>query len=102
MKAICASENPDYPLIADVTADFVYARLMRGRDDIETGYAPADLDAWADRFKSYSSGGTHADLPTLAPPVEADAREVFAYFISAGKVRAPAAAVALAQRLGGR
>ncbi len=100
--AICASENPDYPLIADVTADFVYARLMKGRDEIETGYEAEDLDAWAARFRSYSGGETPADLPVLAPPVEAAPRDVFAYFISAGKVRAPAAAMALAERLGGR
>ena len=97
--AICASENPDYPLIADVTADIVYARLMRGRDEIETGYAPEDLDAWADRFRDYASGGGPADLAkiTTAPPIRP--RDVFAFFISSGKVRAPAAAMALAERL---
>jgi uncharacterized protein YecE (DUF72 family) len=97
--AICASENPDYPLIADVTADFVYARLMRGRDEIETGYEAADLDAWATRLRAYSNGGSPPDLATLAPPPPAAPRDVFAFFISAGKVRAPAAAVALADRL---
>jgi uncharacterized protein YecE (DUF72 family) len=97
--AICASENPDYPLIADVTADFVYARLMKGRDEIETGYEPAALDAWADRFRAYANGDTPADLPPLATKAAERPRDVFAFFISAGKVRAPAAAVALANRL---
>ncbi len=99
--AICASENPDYPLIADVTADFVYARLMKGRDEIETGYAAADLDAWAERFGAYARGETPPDLETLAPKPAATPRDVFAFFISSGKVRAPAAAMALAERLGG-
>ena len=97
--SICASENPDYPLIADVTADFVYARLMKGRDEIETGYEAADLDTWARRFSAYSKGETPPDLPGLTPPAPVAERDVFAFFISAGKVRAPAAAVALAERL---
>ena len=97
--AVCASENPDYPLIADVTADFVYARLMKGRDEIPTGYAPENLDAWATRFRAYAAGETPADLQTLAPKPPATTRDVFAFFISAGKVRAPAAAMALAERV---
>ncbi len=98
--AICASENPDYPLIADVTADFVYARLMKGHDDIETGYAAPDMDAWAGRFRAYSEGSVPADLTTVAAsPSSSQPRDVFAFFISAGKIRAPAAAMALAERL---
>ena len=97
--AICASESPDYPLIADVAADFVYARLMKGRDEIETGYEAPELDAWAARFGHYAAGEGPPDLPVLAPPAPARDRDVFAFFISAGKVRAPAAAMALADRL---
>ena len=99
--AICVSENPDYPLIADVTADFVYARLMKGSDDLADGYAAADLDAWARRFETWSAGGAPPDLPTeasISAPAPAG-RDVFAFFISAGKVRAPAAAMALTKRL---
>ena len=98
--AICASENPDYPLIPDVTADFVYARLMKGRDDIETGYAAPDLDAWRDRFSAYAGGGAPKDLAPISDrPAASKPRDVFAFFISSGKVRAPAAAMALATRL---
>ena len=99
--AICASESPDWPLIADVTADFAYARLMRGSDDIETGYAGADLDAWAGRLRAWAAGGAPDDLPLISPesrPAQSD-RDVFAFFISAGKIRAPAAAAALLERL---
>ena len=98
--AICVSENAGWPLIPDATADFVYARLMAGSDDIETGYEPAALDAWAARFKAYARGGMPADLA----PVDGEApqmkpRDVFAFFISEGKVRAPAAAMELIRRV---
>ena len=100
--AICASESPDWPLIADVTGGFVYARLMRGSDDIETGYGAADLDTWANRLRAWAGGGAPEDLPLVSsdrPPPRTE-RDVFAFFISAGKVRAPAAAAALLERLG--
>jgi uncharacterized protein YecE (DUF72 family) len=96
--AVCLSENADYPIIADVAADFVYARLMKGSDDIETGYASGELDLWAERFKAYARGETPAELGPVAPAAEAAPRAVFAYFISEGKVRAPAAAQALLSR----
>ncbi|MDP3173424.1 MAG: DUF72 domain-containing protein [Phenylobacterium sp.] len=97
--AICCSEHEVYPMIADATADFVYARLMRGSDDIETAYEPKDLDAWARRFEDYAKGGAPDDLPKLAAkPAAKQPREVFAFVIHEGKVRAPAAAMALLER----
>lgn len=86
--AICLTDSPKFPMIAADTADFAYARLMRGEDHIPTGYSPEALDAWAARLGALSRGGAGA-----AP------REVFAFFISAGKMRAPAAAMALTERL---
>lgn len=100
--AICCSENENYPLIPDVTASFVYARLLAGSDAIETGYAPEALDVWARRFEAFASGRTPADLATVGEPCPPGApREVFAFFIHEGKVRAPAAAMALLARLDG-
>ncbi len=97
--AICVSENENYPLIADVTADFVYARLLAGSDTIPTGYPPEALDRWAGRFKDYAAGGAPPDLPTLGEATKTAPRDVFAFFIHEGKVRAPAAAQALLARL---
>jgi len=99
--AICCSENEAYPLIADVTADFVYARLLRGSDEIETAYPADQLDQWARRFEAWAGGAAPDDLPLVeaeASPAGAG-REVFAFFIHAGKVRAPAAAMALLERV---
>jgi uncharacterized protein YecE (DUF72 family) len=98
--AICCSQNENYPLIADITADFVYARLLMGSDTIETGYAPADLDQWAQRFGTYAQGEVPTDLPVLdrTAPLSGP-RDVFSFFIHEGKVRAPAAAMALIERL---
>jgi uncharacterized protein YecE (DUF72 family) len=55
--AIVYAQHMDYPEIADVTADFVYARLQKGSDDVETCYPPEALDEWAERLKAWSGGG---------------------------------------------
>lgn len=95
-------DDPDHPMIADATADFVYLRLERAQEDVETGYSDADLDLWATRLKTYADGGQPADLPTLSDSKPAKtARDVFAFFISGAKVRNPAAAQAMIARLKG-
>jgi uncharacterized protein YecE (DUF72 family) len=94
------SEHATYPAIADLTGDFVYVRLQKGKDSIKTGYPPAELDAWAKRIRTWSDGGALADLPYVEKTsVKKQPRDVFAYFIHEGKKRAPAAATALIERV---
>jgi uncharacterized protein YecE (DUF72 family) len=94
--AIALIDSPAHPLIADVTGDFAYLRLQRTAQEIETGYAAADLKTWAKRARVFADGGAPADLSTLAPPPAAKGkRDVFVYMISGAKARAPAAAQAL-------
>jgi uncharacterized protein YecE (DUF72 family) len=98
--AVVYAESDDYPMIADVTSDFVYARLQRSQESIQTGYAPADLGRFATFAKTWESGGEPDDLPrfgTKAAPKKK--RDVFFYMIAGDKVRAPAAAMALIERL---
>ena len=101
------TDSPKYPSFADVTGDFVYARLMRSESNVETGYATADLGAWVRRARSWAAGAEPADLPRIAAASEggtmqATPRDVFIYFISAAKERNPAAAKALIQGLAGQ
>ena len=99
--AICYAHHLTYPEIADLTADFVYARLQRGDDSIATAYGPDDLASWAGRCRTWAEGGQPADLPLADPAFRADqtARDVFVYFIHEGKIRAPQGAMALQERL---
>lgn len=99
--AVVYAEHFDYPEIADVTSDFVYARLQKGNDNIETAYTADALDEWADRAKLWAEGSVPNDLPLAAPSEKSEKRprDVFVYFIHEGKVRAPQAAQALAKRI---
>ena len=96
------AEHETYPAIPDVTGDFIYARLQKGKDEVKTGYAPKALDAWSKRFATWAEGGVPADLPLVDEkhkPAKKP-RDAFVYFIHEGKVRAPHAAMALMERVG--
>ena len=99
--AVVYAEHATYPGIPDVTADFVYARLQKGKDDVPTAYPPNALDQWAERVRSWAAGGAPDDLARVdtAHTLAKQPRDVFAYFIHEGKIRAPAAAMALIERL---
>lgn len=80
--AIVFADDDKFPVIEEPTADFTYARLMRTREDVETGYTPAEIGQWAQRARSWAARG-----------------DAFVYFISGAKLRAPAAAQALIQTM---
>jgi uncharacterized protein YecE (DUF72 family) len=90
-----------WPSIADVTGDVVYARLQRGDDRLPAAYKPQELDAWAGRAKIWAKGNAPKDLSPVDAAHKPDGkpRDVFVYFIHEGKLRAPAAAMALIERL---
>jgi uncharacterized protein YecE (DUF72 family) len=94
------TDSPDYPSFADLTADFVYVRLMCSDARLEAGYPPKALDEWVGRLRQWAAGDEPADLPRSDEgPAPKRAREVFVYFINGAKERAPAAAMALLKRL---
>ena len=81
--AVVYADADAYPCFPEQTADFTYARLQNGQDAEPLGYPDAALDGWAEQAREWSSDG----------------RDAFVYFIHGGKVRAPAAAMALLERL---
>jgi uncharacterized protein YecE (DUF72 family) len=99
--AVALADSDDYPAIADVTADFIYARLQRAEEDVAAGYDDETLSRWADRARIWQSGGEPADLDRVSMAGSAkQARDVFIFMINGAKVRAPAAAQALIERVG--
>ncbi len=98
------TDSAEHPNFADATADFIYARLMRARAAIATGYPAQELEDWAARARTWAGGSTPDDLPMLADPATDTPRkrDVFIFFISAAKERNPAAAMALLRLLGAR
>ncbi|PPD45932.1 MAG: hypothetical protein CTY15_02500 [Methylocystis sp.] len=99
--AIVIAGDSEFPLIADLTAPFVYARIMGTDASHPAGYSERELDAWATRARIWAQGEAPADLPRLSVNMpKRNARDVFLYVIRGAKVRNPAAAMGLMERLG--
>ena len=98
--AIVIAGDSEFPQIADLTAPFVYARIMGTSEEEELGYSPGALANWAKRAQTWAEGGAPADLESVATQAKASARDVFLYVISGFKARNPAAAMALIERIG--
>ena len=80
--AVVFEDSDEYPCIEADTADFAYARLQRMREEVPTGYDDAALDAFAERARKWRQGG-----------------DAYIFMINGAKVRAPAAALALQEKL---
>ncbi|CAM5353854.1 hypothetical protein AFEL58S_01285 [Afipia felis] len=99
IPVVCA-DHATYPAIADITGDFVYARLQTGQDSVKTAYPPKQLAQWAERLQIWADGGEPDDLPRIGETAaRTQPRDVFAYIIHGGKVHAPAGAMELISRV---
>ncbi len=87
------THSAEYPGIADLTGEFVYARLRSCVSSEPTGYPTNELKSWATRTKEWAEGGMPALLPAItereSPRIP---RDVYLFFINGAKERAPAAA----------
>jgi uncharacterized protein YecE (DUF72 family) len=100
--AICVAESDAYPLIPDLSADFIYARLQTSSASNAAGYSSADIDCWRDLAQRWAKGGEPSDLlpyATNMPAEKLGSRDVFIFFIAGAKEKNPAAACALIDRL---
>ena len=82
--AVVFGDDDEFPCIEADTANFAYARLQRMREEVSTGYDAGALDAFAKRAQRWQSEG----------------RDAYIFMINGAKVQAPAAALALQNRLG--
>jgi uncharacterized protein YecE (DUF72 family) len=99
---VVADTAGKWPLIEDVTSDFIYARLHGDKKLYVSGYTDAALKEWARKIRSWVKGATPAHAKRIGPPLRSAkrGRDVFVYFDNDVKVRAPFDAISLAHRLG--
>jgi uncharacterized protein YecE (DUF72 family) len=94
--ALVVADTVDWPLLFDVTADFVYCRLHGSEQLYASGYESDALGVWAKRVVSWSQGRELRDGECAHHlKARAAARDVFVYFDNDAKVRAPFDAQAL-------
>lgn len=103
IAAVVADTAGKWPLIEDITSDFMYLRLHGDEELYASGYSPQALDQWAAKIKSWINGKNPRGARKLAPRnpgLLAEGLEVFVYFDNDIKVHAPFDAISLATRLG--
>jgi uncharacterized protein YecE (DUF72 family) len=101
--ALVVSESARrWPLLEDVTADFLYLRLHGERDLYRSGYGPRALERWARRIEAWAAGAEPADARKVssARAASRQPRDVYCFFDNTDvKLRAPVDARALMRRL---
>lgn len=100
--ALVCADTVKWPLLMDLTADFVYCRLHGSEELYVSGYDDAALDRWARRVRSWAHGREPRDAARVLKPTRprTRGRDVFVFFDNDAKVRAPKDAQALIARLG--
>jgi uncharacterized protein YecE (DUF72 family) len=98
--AVVIAGDSGYPQIADLTAPFVYARIMGTKATETAGYSAASHGRWATHARAWAEGSAPDDLEYVEPHTGNDEpRDVFLYVISGHKVHNPAAAMSLIKLL---
>jgi len=98
--AIITAGDSDFPQIADITAPFVYCRIMGTTEEHKNGYAPKALDRWAERTKEWAAGKVPDDLRAASKDQPKPApHDVYLYVISGHKEKNPAAAMELIEQV---
>lgn len=101
---LVVADTVEWPLLMDVTADFVYVRLHGSEELYASGYEDVALDLWAARVRAWAAGRTPADREGNArcaaeACAEVKPRDVYVYFDNDAKVRAPFDALGLRRRV---
>jgi uncharacterized protein YecE (DUF72 family) len=100
---VIADTAGKWPVIEDVTADFLYLRLHGDEAIYVSGYSDEALDRWASKLNAWRQGDQPADAQLISPktaPSKRKSRDVYVYFDNDVKVRSPRDAMGLATRLG--
>jgi uncharacterized protein YecE (DUF72 family) len=89
--SLVKADTVEWPLLMDLTSEFVYCRLHGSEELYASGYSDAALDTWANRILAWSRGEEVEDGKTASDRLakKHGARDVFVYFDNDIKVRAP-------------
>jgi uncharacterized protein YecE (DUF72 family) len=97
--ALVCADTVEWPLLMDLTSDFVYCRLHGSRELYRSGYGAAELGRWAKRIRAWRDGKAMRDGTFVGTPAKAMPRDVYVYFDNTDKLMAPRDARALMRRL---
>lgn len=97
------ADTVEWPLLMDITSDFIYCRLHGSEELYASGYSDEALDSWADRVARWATGKEVEDgrNASATKARKRQHRDVYVYFDNDAKVRAPFDAQGLDKRVDG-
>jgi uncharacterized protein YecE (DUF72 family) len=101
---VIAETAKRFPMMHDITADFVYMRLHGDKELYRSGYSDRALDRWAKRISAWHRGSEPRDAQKILKrkPPSSQPRDVYCYFDNTDvKLRAPVDAQTLIRKLDG-
>jgi uncharacterized protein YecE (DUF72 family) len=96
---LVVADTVQWPLLMDVTSDFVYCRLHGSEELYASGYSEDALNMWAQRVATWARGGQPDGRRASTVGAEVRPRDVYVYFDNDIKVRAPFDAQGLRSRV---
>ena len=99
---VIAETAKRFPMMHDITADFVYMRLHGDKELYRSGYSDRALDRWARRISAWQRGSEPRDAQKILnrKPPTSKPRDVYCYFDNTDvKLRAPVDAQSLIRKL---
>jgi uncharacterized protein YecE (DUF72 family) len=99
--ALVCADTVEWPLLMDITSDFIYVRLHGSTELYKSAYGRAAIKRWAARVKAWRDGKPMTDGHFVSPKQpKPRPRDVFFYFDNTDKLQAPKDALALMKQLG--
>lgn len=99
--ALVCADTVEWPLLMDLTADFVYVRLHGSTELYRSAYGRPALKRWASRVAAWRDGAPMTDGHFIsARQPRRRRRDVFVYFDNTDKLQAPRDALSLMRLLG--
>jgi uncharacterized protein YecE (DUF72 family) len=103
VAVVIAETARRWPMIQDITADFLYMRLHGDTEIYRSAYSDKALQRWAERIAAWSRGAEPSDARKVVPqrvPAKRN-RDVYCFFDNTDvKLRAPFDAQTLRKKLG--
>ena len=96
---LVVADTVEWPLLMDVTSDFVYCRLHGSEQLYASGYGDDALDVWAGRVVKWARGEQAEGRRASVDTADVKSRDVYVYFDNDAKVRAPFDAQGLRARV---
>ena len=96
---LVVADTVEWPLLMDVTSDFVYLRLHGSERLYHSGYEADAIEIWARRVVAFATGQVADGRYAGSPSHDGRPRDVYVYFDNDAEVRAPFDALALTRRV---